>query len=302
VSDAPLDAEAAFVRYEAIRPRLPAAAFPATSIRAATLADVADRYDAFVLDAFGVLNVGDTPIPGAVARMAELRRLGKRLVVLTNAASYPRATALAKYRRLGFDFTADEVVSSRDVAVARLAEVAPNLVWSAITAGDDSFADIPASVTDLIDGSADWDRAEGFLFLSSARWDAALQARLTETLRRRPRPLVVANPDLVAPREGGLTAEPGLYAHDIADALRVHPIWYGKPFRDAFVEAALRLGNPPAHRIAMVGDTLHTDVLGGRAAGMGTVLIAAHGLFAGRDVTPYITRSGIRPEVIATTT
>jgi hypothetical protein len=35
---------------------------------------------------------------------------------------------------------------------------------------------------------------------------------------------------------------------------------------------------------------------------MGTVLIAAHGLFAGRDVAPYIARSGIVPAVVATTT
>jgi HAD superfamily hydrolase (TIGR01459 family) len=264
-----------------------------------SLADVADRYDAFVLDAFGVLNVGDTPIPGAVERMAALRAMGKRLIVLTNAASYPRTTALAKYHRLGFDFTSDEVVSSRDVAVARLD---PTVAWSAISAGDDSFADIPARVTDLIDGEAEWDAAEGFLFLSSARWDAALQRRLTQTLRRRPRPLVVANPDLVAPREGGLSLEPGLYAHDIADATGLTPEWFGKPFPDAFADAHSRLSGIPANRIAMVGDTLHTDVLGGAAAGMGTVLIAAHGLFAGRDVAPYIARSGIVPAVVATTT
>ena len=33
------------------------------------------------------------------------------------------------------------------------------------------------------------------------------------------------------------------------------------------------MGLPP-ERLAMVGDTLHTDVLGGRAAGMGAVLVA----------------------------
>ena len=60
-----LDAEAAFARYEAVRPRLPAADLPRhLASGSQTLADVADRYDAFVLDAFGVLNVGDTADPG----------------------------------------------------------------------------------------------------------------------------------------------------------------------------------------------------------------------------------------------
>ncbi len=43
VSDLP-DAESAFLRYEAVRPRLPTAIFPAAPVMAATLADVADRW------------------------------------------------------------------------------------------------------------------------------------------------------------------------------------------------------------------------------------------------------------------
>ncbi len=290
----------AFDRYEAVRARLPSARFPSFSHIAANLSEVADRYDAFVLDAFGVLSVGETPIPGAVARMADLRARRKKLVVLTNAASYTSAATLQKYRKLGFDFTAEEVVSSRDVAVARLPDLGQGAVWAAISAGQDGFSDIPAKVVDLIDDAA-WN-ADGFLFLSSARWTHALQARLSDALKARPRPLIVANPDIVAPREDGLTQEPGLFAHDLIDRLGTPAQWFGKPFPDAFAVAKSRLAGIPAHRIAMVGDTLHTDVLGGAAAGMGTILIADHGLFRGHDVAHYISQSGIRPDVILKTT
>ncbi|MEZ5797863.1 MAG: hypothetical protein R3D63_10535 [Paracoccaceae bacterium] len=74
--------------------------------------------------------------------MRSLRARGKRLVVLTNAASYTRTQLLEKYHRLGFDFSADEVVSSRDAAAARLQTVAPGATWAAISAEGDSFADI----------------------------------------------------------------------------------------------------------------------------------------------------------------
>jgi glycerol-1-phosphatase len=289
----------AFARYEAVRARLPAARFAAASLHAANLAEVADRYDAFVLDAFGVLNVGNTPIPGAVARMAALRAMGKRLVVLTNAASYTRAAALVKYRKLGFDFRDNEVVSSRDVAAARLA---PGALWGVIAAAGDSFADLPGRMVDVIDTPQGFDAADGFLFLSSARWTAALQDRLMQALAHRMRPLVVANPDIVAPQEGGLSVEPGAFAHDLADRLGLVPQWFGKPFGDGFADAMARLGDIPPARVAMVGDTLHTDVLGGRAAGMGTILVTRHGLFTGCDVAPYITRSGIVPDVIVATT
>ena len=293
------DVDWAFDRYESVRPRLPLATFPATSLHARDLSDVADRYDAFILDAFGVLNVGTTPIPGAVARMAQLRAMGKRLIVLTNAASYTRAEALAKYRALGFDFTADEVVSSRDAAVSRLP---PDLRWAAIAAAGDSFADIPADVTDLIDHPDALSRADGILFLSSIRWTPDRQARLTAALRDTPRPVIIANPDIVAPREDGLTVEPGAFAHDLTDSTGIACRYFGKPFPDAYDDALARLPGVPRHRIAMVGDTLHTDVLGGRAAGIGSVLVTDHGLFAGRDTAPYITRSGIVPDVIVPTT
>jgi glycerol-1-phosphatase len=294
-------AEAAFRRYEAVRQRLPEATFPVASRHLAHLGEAADHYDGFILDAFGVLNIGETAIAGAVARMADLRMRGKRLVVLTNAASYTRAELLTKYHRLGFDFCADEVVSSRDVAVARLDRVAPGATWAAISAEGDTFADIPARVTDAIADPSAFERADAVLFLSTARWTPALQSLLHQSLARRPRPLVVANPDLVAPREDGLSQEPGLFAHDLIDALECPVHWFGKPFAEGFADAIARTGLP-AHRLAMVGDTLHTDVLGGAAAGCGTVLITDHGLFRGLDVAPYIVASGIVPDIIIPTT
>ena len=131
---AAVDTDWAFARYEAVRGRLVHADFPPSSEPVADVAAVADRFDAFVLDAFGVLNVGETAVPGAVARIAQLRAAGKRLVVLTNGATQSRAEALAKYRKLGFDFTAEEVVASRDLAAAAL-RGRGGLIWAAAGAG-----------------------------------------------------------------------------------------------------------------------------------------------------------------------
>ncbi len=296
------DAEAAFARYEAVRSRLPATPYPATPYPAASLflpslEEVADHVDGFLLDAFGVLNVGETAIPGAVARLASLRARGMRLVVLTNAASYTRPQLLAKYHRLGFDFTEEEVVASREVAVARLELIAPGATWAAIAAAGDGFTDIPAHLLDAVADPDALDTADGFLFLSTARWSPALQDRLIASLARNPRPLVIANPDIVAPREDGLTLEPGLFGHDLLDATAAEVHWFGKPFPHAFAEGIARTGLAPA-RLAMVGDTLHTDVLGGAAAGCRSVLVTDHGLFAGRDTAPFIRASGIVPDFV----
>lgn len=292
----------AFARYEAIRSRLPRARFDQAPQSAGNLAELADHFDGFILDAFGVLNRGETAIAGAVDRMAELRAMGKKLIVLTNAASYTRSQILAKYHRLGFDFTSDEVISSRDLALAALPKLAPGTRWAAGAAADDGFDDIAQPIDQLLDNPDLYDSAGGFLLLSSARWTEQDTTRLIAALRENPRPVVVANPDLVAPRETGLTVEPGTFAHALVDATPVAPLFFGKPYPDAFEAAIARMPGIPRHRIAMVGDTLHTDILGGAAAGIGTVLVTDHGLFRGLDVRDFIGKSGIQPTWVVPTT
>ena len=48
----------------------------------------------------------------------------------------------------------------------------------------------------------------------------------------------------------------------------------------------------------MVGDSLHTDILGGQAAKLKTALVAGYGFFAGHDVDTPIEVSGIQPDYI----
>ena len=298
---ATVDADWACARYETLRHLLPQADFPARSAHVADLSAMFERFDGFILDAYGVLNVGAQAIPGAVARIAQMRAAGKAVVVLTNGAAHARRTALAKYASLGFDFTAAEVVASRDVAAERLAQAGPDFLWAAIAGPGAGFDDLPVRVTPLLGNDGLLERADGFVFLGSDGWSAARNAALSAALCARPRPVIIANPDIVAPNEDGFSLEPGHFAADLPGRSE----YFGKPHGPAFEAACARITaqHPiPRHRIAMVGDTLHTDVLGGRAAGFGTVLIAGHGLFRGHDPARFIAASGIVPDVIAQTT
>ncbi|MFK7764579.1 MAG: TIGR01459 family HAD-type hydrolase [Roseobacter sp.] len=295
-----LSTDDAFARYEKVRDRLPGAQFPQSPQACTNLAEVAAHVDAFVLDAFGVLNVGATPITGAVDRIAELRALGKKLIVLTNAASDDHAFAIQKFRGLGFDFSGDEIITSRDVCVQHIQAHLPDGRWGAICKQSDTLEDIDLDVVAwTVDQQMDVD---GFLMLSSERIDDPLMRALEDALSAKKRPLICANPDLVAPRETGLSCEPGYFAHALADLTGVMPEFFGKPFGNAYQTVMARLGAISPDRIAMVGDTLHTDVLGGAAAGMKTVLIEDHGLFKGHDVTRYMDQSGIRPDFVCPTT
>lgn len=289
----------AFTRYQEIRNRLPAAPQGGDRVQIAGLHELADQVDVFVFDAFGVLNVGERPIPGAHDRVKQLRHMGKQVLVLTNAASFTRAQTQTKFARLGFEFAPSEIISSRDVCETHLYRVIPKGQWGVIAPPCFTPEDLRVDALALQDNPRDYDQVDAFLMLSAAGWTADRQALLHDSLRRNPRPLVVANPDLVAPREDGLSLEPGYYAHDLQDRLGLQVVFHGKPFASVYETVERRVPNIDRSRIAMIGDTLHTDVLGARARGWSTALITDHGLFAGLDVHRFIDISGISPDWIA---
>ena len=68
----PLETGTAFAAYEAARHRLPPAGRAGACERAGSLDDIANLFDVFLLDAFGVLNIGEAAIPGVPERIAAL--------------------------------------------------------------------------------------------------------------------------------------------------------------------------------------------------------------------------------------
>jgi HAD superfamily hydrolase (TIGR01450 family) len=283
------NAETIFERYEEVRPRLPGAVTTHRSIQINSLLDIADQVDAFVFDAFGVLNVGETLIEGADVRVDQLRARGCQIRILTNAASYDRAHAVEKFRRLGVRVHDHEIVTSRDAALESL----PDLFWGVVAADGDPLGDLAMRTVRLGDDARMYHDVEGFLFLSSADWTDERQALLTAAMDGNPRPLVIANPDLVAPRDGGFSLEPGYFGHLICDRHPHQVRFFGKPFPEVYRLVEKTLAGVPASRIAMCGDTLHTDVLGAAAQGWRTVLVTRDGLFAGLDTDTYSERSAL---------
>ena len=297
-----LDAGWVCRRYEEVRARLTSAQFPEASRRIGNLSDLIDEIDVFVLDGYGVLNIGKQGVPGAPERVAALRAAGKSVFVLTNGASYPVTRTVERYHGLGFEFTRDEIVSSRD-ALARAMASRQDLRWGFAAIEASKVGELARHGSLLRDDPAEYDAVDGFVLLGTGDWNRARQDLLLASLRSRPRPILVGNPDLVSPREDGLAAEPGLYAHEIADLTSCVPEFYGKPFANVFELVRERIGpGVPPHRIAIAGDTLHTDVLGGAGMGWRTVLVLDHGLLKGYPAGSLDRLSDIRPDFIADTT
>ncbi|MGB1096657.1 MAG: HAD-IIA family hydrolase [Paracoccaceae bacterium] len=247
-----------------------------------------------MFDAFGVLNVGETPIPGAAERIDELRARGCAIRILSNAASYKHEDAVLKFKRLGISIESEEIITSRDAALIGL----DARTFGCIAAINDDLSDIPTKTLRLGDDQLLYDQAEGFLFLSSVEWSASRQALLERSLRDNPRPLVIANADIAAPRENGFSQEPGYFGHLLLDQMEYEIQFFGKPFAEIYTLAEVSLAGILPNRIAMIGDTLHTDIIGAAARGWRTVLVTQDGMFAGHDAQAYCSSSLITPDWI----
>ena len=292
-----LDAESVLDCHELAR--LPAPVRKGRAEPAPDLLALVDRYDAFILDGYGVINLGPEPIPGVAETVGALRAAGREVMVLTNGAGRPSRHTARRYAGWGLDIPEELVVSSRDALEASLAAQPRPGLWGVMALPDSELETLPVEAAPLEDDEEVYRRAAGFIFIRSGGWSIARHMRLAQALRESPRPVLVANPDISAPYPGGrYSAEPGYWALRIEAETGVRCEPYGKPFGPAFGLALSRLGGAGARRerVAMVGDGLYTDIVGGLAAGLGTVLVTDHGLLKGFDWEARAARAGIFPD------
>lgn len=294
-----ISSQEAFQAYEAVRHRLPDVAKTGTSYRSvATLEDIAEDFDVFLLDAFGVLNIGETAILGTPERVANLKAAGKRVLVVSNAAGFPHAKLMEKYARLGYDFAPEDVITSRATLLTGLNGLR-DLHWGLMATRSTGLGDLEGlNLTYLEEDPAVYDKVDGFLMIGSAAWTEARQELLEASMRARVRPVLVGNPDIVAPREQGFSVEPGHFAHQLANRTEASPQFFGKPFVNIFDLAFERLGAVDRSRVLMVGDSLHTDILGAITAGVASALVSDYGFFAGENVAAAIELAGIVPDFV----
>tara|TARA_B100000900_G_scaffold131229_1_gene111021 strand:- start:302 stop:1204 length:903 start_codon:yes stop_codon:yes gene_type:complete len=292
------DAVWAVQQYDAVRSLLPAASMPETSVHTENLEVLTDHFDVFLLDAFGVLNVGDAPITGATQRVQMLKDMGKNVLVLTNGACFPVEKALKKFLGFGVPLELTDIVSSRAAMSVAIPTLPDSGFWGVMSAHNSHVETLGIPWQRLENDASVYDAASGFLLLSTLEWTDDQQMLLEESITKAPRPVLVGNPDIVAPRGRYLSLEPGYYAHKLGSELKIQAKFFGKPFANIYDLAFNRVPNVDPSRVVMVGDTLHTDILGGAAYGIKTALVTDHGLFSGYDYEKFIEQTQIVPDFI----
>lgn len=221
----------------------------------------------FILDMDGVLYRGSTVRDGTLDFIEYLNAERIPYVCLTNNASRTSEMYQEKLDHLGIPIRSDHVLGAAQataewlrgeaVAGARVLPVGEaGLREELVRAG---FTLVSAPPADFVVVGIDF----------QLTYDKLKQAALAIRANAR---FIGTNPDSTFPSEEGLVPGNGAVLAYLQAATGVEPTIIGKPSRP-MMQLALDHVGLPAGEVAMVGDRLNTDIVGGQAIGVTTILL-----------------------------
>jgi len=246
-------------------------------------APLAEQYDGFVLDLWGVIHDGVNAFPHAVDTLRHLKAAGKRTLLLSNVPR-PNAAVRTMMQRMGIaDDLYTDILTSGE-AVRRALQSPPDLWWAEL--GTRVFHLGPARDKPVMEGlkltEVEHPSQADFVLNTGpddhrnpsdmAEFEAVLQDCVRVKLK-----MICGNPDLEVIR-GGVRV---LCAGSLA--LRYRQLGgdvrsLGKP-DPAIYQPVLQQMDLPPERVLAVGDSLRTDIAGATGVNLAAcwVLDGLHG-------------------------
>ena len=265
------------------------------------LAPISEQYDAFFIDVFGVIFDGSKICNGVLELMKELKSAGKTLIILSNTTLVADACK-EKYQALGLKKSVhyDTFVSSGEAFCQTLHEHihGAETYFQAVSRNDEIFRNsglrevntIPDAdfvyVGSLYTGKRLFplrdlktksgvpiamDDITSFDCHDIAGMDEL--AHLLDECLRFEKTLVIVNPDLFAIDTVGSEQIPLLCSGAVGEfyeKMGGKVVYFGKPYPATYDYAKKFIQHNA--KVAMIGDTPWTDILGGNTAGIDTSL------------------------------
>lgn len=228
-----------------------------------------------ILDLDGVVYRGMQPVEGARELVARLHDARVRVRYATNNSMSTRAEFAARLTTMGIEAAPSEIVTSVSATIEHLRRHLPQ-VRSVMTVGASGMveelrgagfevhpaADAGGSATRAVDAvlvGVDFDFDEARLIVAAAAIRAGAR-------------FVATNADARYPTPDGFRPGAGAMVDAVRAATGISPLVIGKP-EPAMFAAILEETGSAAGEAIVVGDSLDSDILGARRAGIESILV-----------------------------
>jgi len=264
------------------------------------------NYKAVFLDSYGVLKNHRGLISGVPQVFEQLRDMDMLIRILTNDASRGAERQVEKFMRQGLSgIEKEEIITSGMMAKMFLENKINDGIIAYLGTNHAAAYIIEAQLEAIPVGQIDDSNIEqvsAMVFLDDEGFDWNFDINATvNLLRKRNIPAIVANSDKIYPvAKNEVSIATGGIAQLVESILGREFIHFGKPDSQMFMYAFEQLqafGPLDRKDILMVGDTLHTDILGGNKFGISTLLVFS-GNTRMENYETLINSSGVIPDFI----
>lgn len=230
---------------------------------------LADPFDGLLIDLDGVVWIGREPVPGSAKALRSLLEAGKRIVFVTNNPGKLPAAYAERLRDLGVEVGEEQIVTA-GIAVARLAGEAAGEGGGAYVIGGEPLKEMVAATgARVLEGEEAWD-AKAVVVSGHRGFDYGELVTAKRALERGAA-LFATSRDPTMPYPGGELPGTGAVLAAVETASGRRAEIAGKPERHLFEMAREALGG--CESVAMIGDRISSDIAGGYAAGLETILV-----------------------------
>lgn len=268
---------------------------------------IISKYKAIFFDSYGVLVNHRGLIAGVPDVLQSIKDQNIPVKILTNSAARTATKQAEKYQRRGLpNVEAAEIITSGMMAKMFLS--------NKIKFGKVAYLGTSQAAAYIIESNLvaipvgqikedDLQEISAMVFLDDEGFDWNFDINATvNLLRKRNIPTIVANSDKIYPvAKNDVSIATGGIAQLVESILGREFIHFGKPDSQMFMYAFEQLPKELALQrkdILMVGDTLHTDILGGNKFGIDTLLVLS-GNTRKEEFVTRIRATGVIPDFVS---
>jgi HAD superfamily hydrolase (TIGR01450 family) len=226
-------------------------------------------FDGLIVDLDGVVWIGGEPVPGSVATLSELRARKIPLVYLTNDPSGSRAEYAARLAQIGVSASEAEIVTSGSALASLIGEREGEGTTTFVIGSSSLKRELERVGLELRDGTAG--READVVAVGGHAGFNYDELRIAAQAVRRGASLYAAGRDATFPMPDGPWPATGSILAAVETAAGARATVAGKPEPYIFEVARSLLSQRGS--VAIIGDHLEADIVGGRRAGLATILV-----------------------------